>query len=213
MGGRLSSRNQAIDSACHRRALYGRQRQSDLRRRQDNRRTPRAGVAQFGISQAVNIISSLVTIDKRETLDKEAQMASADATMVRAEREMVKQAEGYKSPYERWKEAEGLPTARGYFVKNLLKLELAPWKSSGAGSAAVINLEGTGGFNDAYVAEIPPGKSLKPHKHLFEETIYILKGQGATSVWLDENKKQTFEWHAGSYFAIPMNAWHEHFNA
>jgi quercetin dioxygenase-like cupin family protein len=140
-------------------------------------------------------------------------MATTDPTMARAEREMVKQAEVYKSPYERWKAAEGLPTVRGYFVKNLLELELAPWKSSGDGAAAIINLEGTGGFNDAYVAEIPRGKSLKPHKHLFEETIYILKGQGATSVWLDERKKQTFEWHAGSYFAIPMNAWHEHFNA
>ena len=144
---------------------------------------------------------------------KEDRVANIDVTMARAEREMVKQAEVYKSPYERWKEAEGLPTVRGYFVKNLLDLEVAPWKSSGDGAAAIINLEGTGGFNDAYVAEIPPGKSLKPHKHLFEETIYILKGQGATSVWLDESRKQTFEWHAGSYFAIPMNAWHEHFNA
>ena len=109
-------------------------------------------------------------------------MANTDPTMVRAEREMVKQAEVYKSPYERWKEAEGLPTVRGYYVKNLVELDLAPWRSSGDGSAAIINLEGTGGFNDAYVAEIPRGKSLKPHKHLFEETIYILKGQGATSV-------------------------------
>src|SRR4249919_3476951 len=131
-------------------------------------------------------------------------MAIIDATMVRAEREMVKQAEVYKSPYERWKEAEGLPTVRGYHVKNLLELELAPWKSSGGGAAAVINLEGTGGFNDAYVAEIAPGKSLKPHKHLFEETIYILKGQGATSVWIDPNRKETFEWQEGSYFSIQI---------
>ncbi len=118
----------------------------------------------------------------------------------------------YKSPYERWKESEGLPTIRGYFIKNLLDVELTPWKSSGDGLATFVNLEGTGGFNDTYICEIPPGKSLKPHKHLFEESIYILKGQGATSVWLDENKKQSFEWQEGSFFAIPMNAWHQHFN-
>lgn len=139
-------------------------------------------------------------------------MAKAETAMVHAQAQMVKEAEAYKSPYERWKESEGLPTVRGYFVKNLLKMDLAPWKSSGGGSAAMINLEGTGGFNDAYACEIPAGKSLKPHRHLFEETIYILKGQGATSVWLDEAKKQSFEWHTGSYFAVPMNAWHQHFN-
>jgi len=122
------------------------------------------------------------------------------------------EASAYKSPYERWKESEGLPTIRGYFIKNLLDVELTPWKSSGDGLATFVNLEGTGGFNDTYICEIPPGKSLKPHKHLFEESIYILKGQGATSVWLDENKKQSFEWHEGSFFAMPMNAWHQHFN-
>jgi quercetin dioxygenase-like cupin family protein len=93
------------------------------------------------------------------------------------------------------------------------EVELAPWKSSGDGFAAFLNLEGTGGFNDSYIAEIPRGKSLKAHRHLFEETIYILKGQGATSVWIDPSKKETFEWQEGSYFSIPMNAWHEHHNA
>jgi mannose-6-phosphate isomerase-like protein (cupin superfamily) len=113
-------------------------------------------------------------------------------TPVTAEEE-VKERVGYKSPYEQWKESEGLPTYRGLFVKNLYDLELSPWKSSGDGSAAFLNLEGTGGFNDSYVAEIPPGKSLKAHRHLFEETMYILKGQGATSVWIDPNRKETFE--------------------
>jgi quercetin dioxygenase-like cupin family protein len=119
----------------------------------------------------------------------------------------------YKSPYEKWKESEGLPTYRGLFIKNLYDLELAPWRSSGDGMAAFVNLDGTGGFNDSYVAEIPPGKSLKAHRHLFEETMYILKGQGATSVWISPDKKETFEWQEGSYFSIPMNAWHEHHNA
>ena len=127
--------------------------------------------------------------------------------------EEVKERLEYKSPYETWKESEGLPTYRGLFIKNLYDLELVPWRSSGDGSAAFINLEGTGGFNDAYVAEIPPGKSFKAHRHLFEETMYILKGQGATSVWISPDKKETFEWQEGSYFSIPMNAWHQHHNA
>jgi mannose-6-phosphate isomerase-like protein (cupin superfamily) len=111
----------------------------------------------------------------------------------------------YRSPYERWKESEGIPTIRGLGVYNLYDLELTQWASRG-GSGAFINLMGTGGFNDAYVCEIPAGKSLNPIKHIYEETIYILTGRGATSVWLTEDAKQTFEWAAGSYFAIPPNA-------
>ena len=117
----------------------------------------------------------------------------------------------YKSPYERWKESEGLPTIRGYFVENLMNVELTPWESRN-GLGVFINLEGTGGFNDSYVCEIPPGQSLTPVKHIYEDSVFILKGRGATTVWIDENKKQTFEWHERSYFAVPPNAWYQHHN-
>src|SRR5215813_11027827 len=100
-------------------------------------------------------------------------------TPVTAEQE-VKERVAYKSPYEQWKESEGLPTDRGLFVKNLFELELSPWKSSGEGLAAFLNLEGTGGFNDSHAAEIPPRKSLNAHRHLFQDTMYMLKGHGET---------------------------------
>src|SRR5438094_7970873 len=121
-------------------------------------------------------------------------MAKAQTTI----EDEVKERISYRSPYERWKESEGLPTLRGLFVKNLYDLELAPWHSSGDGLAAFVNLEGTGACNDACVAEIPAGKPLKPHRHWFEDTIYILKGEGATSVWISPEAKEPLEWPAGS---------------
>ncbi len=117
----------------------------------------------------------------------------------------------YKSPYELWKEREGIPTFRGYYVKNLLEVELTKWESRG-GSGLFVNLHGTEGFNDSYVYELEPKESSIPVRHIYEETVYILRGSGATTVWTDENKKQTFEWHASSFFAIPPNAWYQHFN-
>lgn len=121
------------------------------------------------------------------------------------------EARAWKSPYEEWKEAEGLPTLGGYFVKNLLDTELTPWRSRG-GSGVFINLEGTGGFNDAYLYELAPKQSSEPYRHIYEETVYILAGQGATTVWIDGQQKQTFEWHERSYFAMPPNAWRQHHN-
>jgi hypothetical protein len=61
-------------------------------------------------------------------------MAKAQTTVEDEVRERV----AYKSPYEQWKDSEGLPTYRGLFVKNLLDVELTPWASSGEGRAAII---------------------------------------------------------------------------
>lgn len=113
--------------------------------------------------------------------------------------------------YHNWQQAQKIPINRGFFIEDLRKVELAPWDLKG-GLGAFINLDGTGGTNDAYLCEILPGKQLKPQKHLYEEMVFILEGHGATSVWQKEGKKHTFEWHPGSLFAIPLNAWYQHFN-
>ena len=41
----------------------------------------------------------------------------------------------------------------------------------------------------------------------------ILSGRGSTSVWNDAGERITFEWGPGALFAIPLNCWHQHFNA
>ena len=122
-----------------------------------------------------------------------------------------REAEVYKSPYELWKDSQGLPTLRGLAVPNVYTTELTPWKERG-GRGVFVNLEGTGGFNDLYIYELDPRESSAPYKHIYEETVFILKGHGTTTVWIDESKKQTFEWHENSYFAMPPNAWRQHHN-
>lgn len=114
--------------------------------------------------------------------------------------------------YEKWQETEGLDVIKGWFIEDLRKVSLKPWKRKG-GLGVFINLQGTEGENDAYVCEISPGGSLLPQKHLFEETIFILEGRGSTTIWNEGGTKQSFEWQPGSLFSPPLNSWHQHFNA
>jgi len=114
-------------------------------------------------------------------------------------------------PYEKWAETEGIPIVRGYSA-NAYEITLEPWKRTG-GLGALIILEGGEGFSSAHVGEIPPGKSLKPQKHLYEERVYILQGKGQTTVWNDGGgPTQTFSWQENSLFSPPLNTWYQHAN-
>ena len=118
---------------------------------------------------------------------------------------------GGKSSYEKWVESEGISIIKTFFVQDIRTVKLEPWERKG-GAGAFLQMEGAGQVNNCYICEIPPGKSLKPQRQLFEESIYVVSGQGAATVWNNENKKQTFEWQAGSLFSPPLNTWHQLFN-
>ncbi|WAH35612.1 cupin domain-containing protein [Alicyclobacillus dauci] len=115
------------------------------------------------------------------------------------------------SKYQDWVRAEGLDIIAGHYVPNLHHVEVKPWPRRG-GAGVYINHEASRHSNDCYVCDIPAGGKLAPQRQLFEEMIYVLDGHGSTSVWNDAGQKVTFEWNAGSLFAIPLNCWHQHFN-
>jgi oxalate decarboxylase/phosphoglucose isomerase-like protein (cupin superfamily) len=117
-----------------------------------------------------------------------------------------------ETPYTRWVAAEGLDIISAHYVPSLHTVDLKPWARRG-GYGVYINHEASRTSNDCYVVEIPPGKQLEPQRQLFEEMIYVLKGRGSTAVWNDAGQRVTFEWQAGSLFAIPLNAYCQHFNA
>ena len=115
------------------------------------------------------------------------------------------------SPYTRWVASEVLDIVSGFYIKDLRALELKPWSRRGGGGV-FINHDASRTSNDCYVCEIPEGGSLAPQRQLFEEMVLILDGRGSTRVWNEAGQSVTFEWQAGSMFAIPLNTWHQHFN-
>lgn len=115
------------------------------------------------------------------------------------------------SYYREWVQKQGLEIIAAHYIPDLHHVELKPWPRRG-GKGVYINHEASYYANDCYVCEIPPGGKLAPQRQLFEEMIYVLDGKGSTTVWNDRGQRITFEWGAGSLFAIPLNTWHQHFN-
>jgi oxalate decarboxylase/phosphoglucose isomerase-like protein (cupin superfamily) len=116
-----------------------------------------------------------------------------------------------KSSYRKWIETEGVPLVEGFFMEDINEVPLKHWARLNAPAVRVC-LEGTGETNDAYICEIPPGKSLNPQKHMYEELVYVVSGRGATTIWNDNGQKRTFEWQEGSLFSPPLNTHYQHFN-
>jgi quercetin dioxygenase-like cupin family protein len=114
--------------------------------------------------------------------------------------------------YKEWQQKQKIPLVTGFFVEDLNKVPVEPWDLKGVPCSFVV-LDGTGGVNDGYVCEIPPKSKTKTQKHLYEEMVYVTQGFGATTVWQKDGKKHTFEWGPGSLFAVPINAYYQHFNA
>ena len=112
-----------------------------------------------------------------------------------------------KTGYVRWMKSEGLPIHTGHGMADLRALEVAPYARMG-GKAAFIQLHGMQGITGGYIGEIPPGDALKPERHLYEEVICILNGQGATELWDDHGNKKMLQWGKWSLFAPPMNTNH-----
>ncbi|MCF8563152.1 cupin domain-containing protein [Alicyclobacillus tolerans] len=115
------------------------------------------------------------------------------------------------SKYQEWVRNEGLDIIAAHYVPDLHTVELKPWARRG-GAGVYINHEASRTSNDCYVCDIPAGGKLAPQRQLYEEMVYVLDGRGSTTVWNDAGAKVTFEWQAGSLFAIPLNCWHQHFN-
>jgi uncharacterized RmlC-like cupin family protein len=117
-----------------------------------------------------------------------------------------------KSAFLEFCENDGLSVIGGFGVSDLKTAPLEFWPRMG-GAAAYCHLEGSQGFVGVLIGEIPPGKSLKPLRHMYEEQVLILSGRGATQFWgAAGGEPITLEWQPGSLFSPPLNVRHQHHN-
>ena len=112
--------------------------------------------------------------------------------------------------YLEWIKKEGIPVVEGFGV-DLFKVETKPWARFGINGAAV-HLKGRGDFVCMFTLDLPPGAATSPQRHLYEEVICVLSGQGSTAIETAGGHKHIFEWGTRSLFAIPLNAKYRHFN-
>src|SRR5215475_5805494 len=85
-----------------------------------------------------------------------------------------------RDPYLEWVEREGIPLVEDFGV-NLFEVQTGPWARINALGAAV-HLRGRGDFMSMFVVELKPGAATSPQRHLYEETIYVLAGNGNTTI-------------------------------
>ena len=113
--------------------------------------------------------------------------------------------------YEDWLEDEGVMVHKTYYIPSMWDIEVGPWERKG-GQGAIVHIDNAHMPNDMHVVDINPGGKSEPEHHMYEINFYIVEGRGATTTWMDEGSKQTFEWKAGSLFTVPLNAWYQNFN-
>ena len=116
-----------------------------------------------------------------------------------------------KTYYERWMEKEGVPIVDGFGVADVRRISLRPWSRLGC-EGAYLQLRGLEGITGVYVGKIAPGVMTEPEKHLYEEVIYIIQGEGVAEFQQRGCVPQSIQWKTGSLFSPPLNSTHRLIN-
>ena len=106
--------------------------------------------------------------------------------------------------------------------------EEAPWEDTPHGRLKHLAHEGINPRIkdiDMYIQEIPAGGRSGKHRHMAEELMFILEGQGyslhwdvqfdlkAEYEWQIPKESKRFDWEEGDMVYVPVNTVHQHFNS
>lgn len=107
------------------------------------------------------------------------------------------------STYERFLAERGTQVVRDGHVPSLVDLELSPTPEGT--SAVAVQLPGMEGLSSMEVLELPVGHETLKTRHLYEEYVLVLGGQGSVTFYGSNGAVRELEWRRESVFAIPLN--------
>src|SRR5436853_7139035 len=85
-----------------------------------------------------------------------------------------------RSSFQSFVASEDAPLYQGSAIEDLNALELADWKRRG-GKVAYTRLANQETLS-LQIVEIPPGGELRPEHHLYDATMLVIGGVGATKI-------------------------------
>jgi mannose-6-phosphate isomerase-like protein (cupin superfamily) len=107
------------------------------------------------------------------------------------------------STYERYLAERGTRVIRDGHVPSLIDLELTP--APDGTSAVAVQLPGMEGLSSMEVIELPVGFETPLRRHLYEEYVLVLAGQGSVVFHGSAGGRRELPWRRESVFAIPLN--------
>jgi quercetin dioxygenase-like cupin family protein len=99
---------------------------------------------------------------------------------------------------------------RANLIKQVVQESLEPDPAAGEGVSIRRYAMGGHRMLDHAVIEIARGGQVAEHRHLAEEAMLILRGEGRTELRGDEGKTASFSWAAGDLVAPPFHVWRRH---
>lgn len=112
--------------------------------------------------------------------------------------------DGKKLPsYERYLKESGVLVLRTDSVPSLLDVELA--ERPDGSRAAAVQLPGMQGLSSMSVVELAPGGELAAQRHLYEEYVLALTGEGTVTFFGSTGGSREHRWRRESVFAVPLN--------
>jgi hypothetical protein len=89
--------------------------------------------------------------------------------------------EKYDAQYRAFREREDIPVHEGLYIEDIRTVAVDDWERTG-GYGAFVDLFGMEDMCDIHLGEIPPGERLRPQRHLHEKLVFVVQGNGITSL-------------------------------
>ncbi|MBT3792959.1 MAG: cupin domain-containing protein [Rhodospirillales bacterium] len=105
----------------------------------------------------------------------------------------------------------GSRLSRVNYIQDLSEYELYNWELRGKGARTAF-MSVSDNTIAAHVSSFEVGTYKKAHRHGAGAHVVMLDGEGYSLLWKDGEPRKRVEWHAGTMFAPPEWAWHQHFN-